>query len=300
MKIYHILSTAEFAHPIPIKDKDSADFFRAVLPPDENDSLFIVKDYYKNGKPKMIGKSTSQSYYPNLTGACMEFFINGRRKSVENYDKGKLKGDIVKYFPNGKLYLSGSYDENNKLIINDCNDSTGKKLVENGSGHCMEYTDDFMYVLAEGNMVNGVREGEWHGSLGDSGKYNSFYEKGILKKGISYDKKGNSYSFTTTDVVEPMFKGGEAAFIRFLGRNIHYPKLAKENNIQGKVFLSFIVNPDGKITDVRIIRNVGGGLGEEAQQVMQLSPPWIPGYSYGMPVRVAYTIPVGFTLSTDR
>lgn len=98
---------------------------------------------------------------------------------------------------------------------------------------------------------------------------------------------------------EPAFPGGEDAFIRYLGKNIHYPAIAKENNVQGKVFLSFVVEKSGALTDIKIVRDIGSGCGDEAVRVLKNSPKWNPGIQNGRPVRVAYTIPVSFTLSSD-
>jgi protein TonB len=98
---------------------------------------------------------------------------------------------------------------------------------------------------------------------------------------------------------EPKFPGGEDAFIRYLGKNIRYPAVAKENNTQGKVFMSFVVEKDGSLTDIKVVRGIGGGCDEEATRVLRQSPKWTPGVQNGRKVRVAYTIPISFTLSTE-
>jgi protein TonB len=98
---------------------------------------------------------------------------------------------------------------------------------------------------------------------------------------------------------EPNFPGGEAAFANYLGKNIHYPAIAKENNVQGKVFLSFVVERDGSLTDIRVVRGIGSGCDDEAVRVLKASPKWRPGIQNGRPVRVAYTIPISFTLQSE-
>ncbi len=96
--------------------------------------------------------------------------------------------------------------------------------------------------------------------------------------------------------INPEYPGGEGAFGKFLQKNINYPIIAKENNIQGKVYLQFIVERDGSLTDIAIVREPGSGLGDEAKRVLKMSPHWKPGIQNGKPVRVQYTIPVNFTL----
>jgi protein TonB len=96
--------------------------------------------------------------------------------------------------------------------------------------------------------------------------------------------------------INPEYPGGEGAFGKFLQKNIHYPTIAKENNIQGKVYVQFIVERDGSLTDISVVREPGSGTGDEAVRVLKMSPHWKPGIQNGKPVRVQYTIPVNFTL----
>lgn len=94
----------------------------------------------------------------------------------------------------------------------------------------------------------------------------------------------------------PEFKGGMAELYKYLSNNIKYPVMAKESGIQGKVYVTFVVERDGSITDVRVLRGIGGGCDEEAVRVVQSMPRWTPGKQRGKPVRVQYNLPVRFTL----
>jgi len=96
--------------------------------------------------------------------------------------------------------------------------------------------------------------------------------------------------------INPEYPGGEAQFAKFLQKNIKYPAMAKENNIQGKVYITFVVERDGSLTDIKIVRDPGSGLGDEAERVLKISPHWKPGIQNGKPVRVQYTVPVNFSL----
>lgn len=104
--------------------------------------------------------------------------------------------------------------------------------------------------------------------------------------------------FITTEV-NPSFPGGEAAFGKFLQNHIRYPAIAKENGVQGRAFIQFVVERDGSLTDMKILRDPGSGLGEEAVRVLKSSPHWSPGIQNGRPVRVQYTVPVNFSLAAD-
>lgn len=96
---------------------------------------------------------------------------------------------------------------------------------------------------------------------------------------------------------EPAFPGGMEKFINYLSKNIHYPAVARENNTQGKVIVSFVCERDGSLTDVKVARGIGDGCDEEAVRVIKNSPRWKPGIQNGRPVRVAYSVPIQFTLS---
>ena len=94
----------------------------------------------------------------------------------------------------------------------------------------------------------------------------------------------------------PSFPGGMGALMKYLATHIKYPELAKESGIQGRVFINFVVEPDGSISHVKVLRGIGGGCDEEAVRVVKSMPKWIPGKQRGKPVRVSFNLPVKFTL----
>jgi len=100
------------------------------------------------------------------------------------------------------------------------------------------------------------------------------------------------------EVVEqmPQFPGGDAALMKFLSENVKYPVVAQENGVQGRVVISFVVERDGSITDVKVARSVDPSLDREAARVVKSMPNWIPGKQNGSAVRVKYNVPVSFRL----
>ena len=100
------------------------------------------------------------------------------------------------------------------------------------------------------------------------------------------------------DVVEemPQFPGGNSALFEYLSKNIKYPVVAEENGVQGRVVVTFVVERDGSITDVKVVKSVDPSLDKEAQRVVKSMPHWIPGKQNGSAVRVKYTVPVTFRL----
>ncbi|MDR0365104.1 MAG: energy transducer TonB [Bacteroidales bacterium] len=95
---------------------------------------------------------------------------------------------------------------------------------------------------------------------------------------------------------EPSYPGGDAARLTFLKNNIKYPQIAREAGIQGTVFVGFVVERDGSISNVSIVRGIGGGCDEEAIRVAKMMPKWNPGEQRGKAVRVNYRMPIKFIL----
>jgi len=96
---------------------------------------------------------------------------------------------------------------------------------------------------------------------------------------------------------KPKFNGGDAnEFSKWVNQNLVYPEIAKENGVQGRVTMQFTVNPDGSVSNVKVLRGVDTSLDQEAVRVIQMSPKWVPGKQRDRAVKVTYTFPVIFQL----
>ncbi len=95
---------------------------------------------------------------------------------------------------------------------------------------------------------------------------------------------------------DPEFPGGMEALYKFLAQNIKYPQLARDNGITGKVYVQFVVEKDGSIANPKVLRDIGGGCGQEAIRVVKSMPKWTPGKQRGKAVRVQFNLPVNFSL----
>ncbi len=142
-----------------------------------------------------------------------------------------------------------------------------------------------------------------------SNYFNVAIKDGSIIKKISLIQKGNpdgadSQTFkedpnAVLSVVEDMaeFPGGQQALIKYLSENVKYPAIAQENGIQGRVICQFVVNKDGAIIDIEVVRSGGDpSLDKEAVRVIKSMPKWKPGQQRGKPVRVRYTVPINFSL----
>ncbi len=128
---------------------------------------------------------------------------------------------------------------------------------------------------------------------------------------VDQDEVIEEYDFTPPEIEEeeiveaeifkvveemPEFPGGAAKMMEYIQKNIKYPMMARESDIQGRVFVNFVVEPDGTITNVAVLRGIGGGCDEEALRVVQSMPNWKPGKQRGSAVRCAFTVPIIFKL----
>ena len=98
----------------------------------------------------------------------------------------------------------------------------------------------------------------------------------------------------------PEFPGGVEALMDFVGKNVKYPEQAKEKEISGRVFIGFVIEKDGSVNEVKVLRGIGGGCDEEAVRVIKAMPKWKPGKQKGKPVRVNYNIPINFKLDDGQ
>jgi len=129
------------------------------------------------------------------------------------------------------------------------------------------------------------------------------YSYSILSKTICSDYKDRTYRNSKGEIIQsvwitmPEFPGGDMKRNKFLSQNIHYPMEAAKNGYQGTVYISFIIDSGGSVTDIKLLRGSGGGLNEEALRVVRMMPKWKPGTRKGKPVRVLFNMPIYFKLS---
>ncbi len=96
------------------------------------------------------------------------------------------------------------------------------------------------------------------------------------------------------------FPGGMEAMYAYIGKNLKYPELAKEKGIEGRVFVQFVIEKDGSISNVKILRGIGGGCDEAAMEMVKNMPKWKPGKQGGNPVRFQFTLPIKFELPKNK
>jgi TonB family protein len=281
---------------------DSADFIRIIREPDSASTLYNVLEYYKHGEKKLIGKSSSIDP-PIFEEQCITFYKNGKKKNLGIYKNGRLVGTDYEFYPNGHIYLEKEYPDNdnpynafdNNLIIKSEYDSVGTILIKNGTGYYKGYDDKFTHVNEEGAVKDGKRDSLWKGADNDT-KFTETYSAGVLISGTATGKDGKIINYVGKRGVPPSFKGGLNAFYQYISSSVNYPYDARKNNIEGKVFINFVVGENGQISDVKVVKSVSPSIDKEAVRVIKNSPLWTPGTMFGRPVRCSYSVPLAFKL----
>jgi TonB family protein len=133
-----------------------------------------------------------------------------------------------------------------------------------------------------------------------SPKFEEPYETG--REFESSKRKSFSGSVSTPGQMNryPQFPGGKEAFINFFKENLKYPQSGRDAKLGGSILLSFVVNKDGHVSDVKILKGLGCGWDEEAIRIMEKSPLWQPGIQNNTPVNVRYSLPIHFVQDGDE
>jgi TonB family protein len=272
-----------------VSTKDNADYIMFILPKNDT-NLFPVKVFYKNGKTRSTGYSITNNSWPKYQGVLTLFDTNEHKSRELNFSNDSPIVIVTAYFPNGKLYYV-KYDTpvEQPVLFKECRDSTGKILVHNGNGIWKEYFDQkFDGDYIEGEVVSDLQQGQWKATLKDNSQLVLNYKDGY------YDFPNADHKLRPILQRLPHFPGGEVEFNQFISRNIHLPEEAKRNGISGKVMVSFLVDIDGSISNIKVAKGIGGGCDEEAIRVVKLFPPWRPSIQNNEFFPMNITIPITF------
>lgn len=176
-------------------------------------------------------------------------------------------------------------------------DSLGNQTVHGGNGFCygpLEYESD---VIHSGKVVDGMKDSLWLGFHEDGSKYfEETYESGKLVSGTSFNEQGERFTYSQVfEIAEPA--AGLPGFYSHVGKVIRYPKPARRQGVEGRVFIEFLVEKDGTLNGVKCIQGIGAGCDDEAVRVVSSSPRWVPGLQRGQRVRQKMVLPIVFKLT---
>ncbi len=281
---------------------DSADYTRTVGLDKNNESLYDVTEYYLDKSIRRIGNSLTNDFTPKYSGNVISYFENGNKASEELFVTGQRKGVSTYYFSNKQIRKVVRYDSDKTGTIEKVsvlNDSLGNHFLDEAGTGSFKITDE-AGDLVEGAYTNGLKDKTWKTvNIKKRETYFDEYDGGKYIQGKTIDASGKTTKYDKLEAL-PTFKGGLSALGSFLSSNLRYPDEARDNNIQGRVFLQFVIEKDGTLVEAKVVRGIGSGCDEEALRVINKSPRWNPGTQRGRPVRVSYVLPIFFQLSTSN
>lgn len=255
--------------------------------------LHRVLDYYKNDTLQMKG-FTSSVYQVLKEGSFVFYYENGNKKTIANYSGNRLTGKEYRWYENGYKKSEGEYSlandkmEPSTFTLNQFWDINGNQKVIDGNGDFEENNDDGFF--ATGKIANGQKNGEWKGE--DKKSKISFvenYDVGNLIEGISKDSLNIEHHYKDV-IVKPKPRKGFEHFYKYISKKFRFTKETEGQS--GKIFLSFIINPNGDASDIKILRSGGHYLDEEAIRLISNYPEWESGTYRGMKYKFLFTVPI--------
>lgn len=283
-----------------------------------------IKFYYQSSKKLLAIHTMNEGL---LDGPFNYYYENGQLRLKGVNKSGKPFGDVYAYYLDGKSksvitfshpYEASGFNEN--FIITSYWDTQGNQLVNNGEGNCKCEFDilstdydlwqeesiqgggkincwyknfKFQYFW-EGAVKNGRRNSIWKAYRDGVLELEEEYNNGKFVSGTRLDSEKKIKYEVLEETSEP--EGGIINFYRFVGKTMRYPAEARRKGIQGKVFVEFVVNRDGSLSNVKSIKAPHPVLADEAIRVVNMAPKWNPAKQRGKPVRQKMVVPLIFKL----
>jgi antitoxin component YwqK of YwqJK toxin-antitoxin module len=290
-----------------VSSLDSADYFRVTYPPDSTEELYNVKEFYKNGTIKFIGKFDAKLPLNNLMdalffeGDCISYYPSGKKRKMSHYDNGRIDGLEYFFDTTGRISDVIKWVKNPIGIFNsklywECHDNKGNILCENGTGKWITYDKEYKRIIQSWQVKKGYIDGKLYGTTivrEDSIKYELDYKNGAFVSGIGYDKAGTSFPFK--NIIAPANYNGKnvITFIRLLNSHLRLPR--DNNGVKTNIdtaHIIFTIEKNGRIADLEIVNNENVALKDAVTAAAAKCETWIPTKFYGIPFRTRIILPL--------
>lgn len=281
--------------------KDSAAYTNIIRLAANEKGLYELNDYYPNGSLKRHGwTKVANPRKPQLEGTMETYHENGNLAITAIYKNNKLIDTLKRYYENGLIqearFFTSTGSSSNEFLSPPHHsrliyyaDSIGRVQISNGNG---AYEAKKNMDIEKGQYVDGLRQGHWEGTFNKGkNKFEEWYANGVLSKGMTTDSMGNVHPYTQREV-QPEYPGGIKKLMMFVAQNYTYPREALREKVSGQLLISFVVEKNGMLNEFEVINDLGYGTANSGIEVLKKAPKWTPGYQYGMPVRVKYSIPI--------
>lgn len=282
-------------------NKKEYKYIRLVENYNNQPNLFIFTEYYKSEKIKMKAISTNKNE-PRFEGPKIDYYENGNKQRETQYSKNLINGKQTEWYENQNkkfekiIHTDPKTLESSAQIIQYWNENNEQKVID-GNGFYEETNEG---TTEKGEIKNSRRQGVWIGkSKLTNSTFTETYENGELVSGISIDSNNIEHPYQVL-FKKPEYKEGIMAFYQFIGKNyrIPYGVQAKPGE-KPKLYAMFNIDIDGKLTDIKIIKDLGLGTGEEAIRVLKKAPNWTPGIYRGIPAKASFKLPIAIHSPTN-
>jgi len=258
-------------------EKKDARYYRIIKMDTTGQFLFFVTDYYLSGQEQMTG--TYRSIRPDFReGLFTWYYADGSKQQSCEYKNNLLHGPYIEWYKNGQMKIRQSF-------IQGLPDGPYKSWSNQGN------------LLLDAQYSNGEKHGYFI-SYYDNGQMTrkDLYDYGRLVEGRCFSPEGDSVEYFPYRV-DPQFKGGRQALVKFLHKELKYPKQALKENKEDIVLVIFTVDTDGRIINPRIIQgSEEDSFNEEALRIVSSFPEWIPGKLDNKVTQLDVTLPVEFRI----
>lgn len=301
-----------FTSVIQVNSLNEADYFRVVYP-SETFHHYIINEFYKNGKIKLMGTTIPGTDPVTLNtadvpydGDVATYYQNGKKQSLAHFVNGAKNGDEYLFYPDGKVYCymknsphkqwNSQFNSNQdvtKSLFLECYDKGGNMICQNGNGEWITYSSDYSHVIMHGPVKNGYKDGKWTGNTfrADSIKYAYIYKKGEIKESFGYDKSGLTYPFEQIHQRANCTKGDVFSFLQSIRNHLKLPRGEDQLNID-TMHICFIIEKNGAITDFHVLGDSLSPMVKAAfTRALKPGSLWTPGKYYGVPFRTRVVLP---------
>ncbi len=279
-------------------DKYDYKYIRIVENYKNQPDLFLFTEYYRSKTVSMKAISTRKDK-PNFEGPRIDYYENGNKKQESNYVDNKLSGKQIDWYENNVkksekeiVWDSKTKDYNTKIL--QFWNQEGLQTVIDGNGQ-IEDSDNKLYE--KGKLKNGIKQGIWEGkNLKEKFSFTEIYNEGAFVSGISADENNNKYPYNEL-ITKPTPANGMSNFYSYIGKNYRAPEV---QGLKGKIYTTFVIEKDGSITNIKVIRDIGYGTGKEAIRVIANYGKWNPGKTRGIPTKATFSLPINIQYSNGN
>lgn len=268
-------------------------YYRIVKDYYSDKESYKIYDYFKSGVLQMAGASKFKDRLQK-EGQFVYYYENGNKESMESYINGSQTGKQYNWYQNGQkkseteFFIDNNTRYPNYKIIQFWDINGNQKIID-GNGEYETKADNFYET---GKIVNGLKHGIWEGVVNsEKYTYTENYVEGNLISGTSTDYNNIKYNYTSITTM-PGPKKDIKHFYNFISNNFIQPKEAKLYNVSGTVYLTFIIEKDGRASDIKVVRKVGFGIDEEAIRIVKSYNQWSASKTRGMSRSVMYSLPI--------